>query len=1099
MAYNARLLKEALKNAGARPIWELAEHTYGLGLTAAGGSFAHNAAHPCDCPFCGSGSGPGRSSAFSISQDGMGFTCRGRGGEKGDVLDFVCRMEGVSLNQACEFIAEAFPQVDFSGAIDDKYPTRFPTAAEKEEAAAARARLEIETAQRREEERIQRERLEREQKANRRLSRAYIARAQVETLGHEAYRSYVDRVMESRGFLPGEAEKFGVAFDPDYRMTMPWYRSDEDGWPAADRSRRIPALIIPYAMPGHKTNNHYFQAKPLAHIGMKKLVDAKYIKPKFDLMGPEPVYNAGTVWGSSKEDVVFVVEGIFDALSLRAIGADKVIMSGTNLLPAAHLAAFRDSAFSGCVCIIADDDEKGREGAARSKEQLEAAYETRKGKMHDGIPCYVTTFTEVNDSLEAAGMGRPIKDANDLLQFDRAALEEFCSDAAEQARSYRREFAQAARRERQAERAREREAEVRERKAASDAARRARIDRGRLSASDAARRARIDRLAARGVTFLTTPEIEPSAGFKVRLHDDPDMGKSALSVSLPVGMLLDLDSGGTPLQEASVGGKTVQVPVNKFGKPISGVSRGIGSRYWTVTEPGLVFRLDSGYPPRREGFPDGEKGDASYARALKRHERTRANIRETARAAAAGDPYTLKIRTQGKYFHVYRPGAKRSTEVVISGEAMLRAIERQVDRGRKIACHTDPSKSRDAQVIRDALGEGACELPAVKRSAAVHGDGGTWTYPIASEAVVDTPDGPVCLAGFDVTVRAAMCYESIDPETGAAWIHPIVDAATPLDIHYIEPGMSEPVRPYVLEQDGSPIPVSVTGADLALACSEAPAPSPSPEATRTRGEEWVVAQGSPQADSIPGTDQARFAVELGRVLGGPGSDAAKTFGLSLISLDGGLARVGVAPGSGSDQSIKERVTIACQRTFNRAVKVVFEEDPLARLATGLEAWAHVEGVDRDDLSLIAPSIAPDGSISLDVVERAGGDPRRAEEAAALVARALDSPAPTGPRQTISSSMGREVGPVQSSVRIADESDRAQTAELIDRPLELMAASREDELMAAAAAAEDARAAGEWQRYSTEMSTDTTLGHIIRPQLGQPGTGGTPSSGEGTPR
>lgn len=168
--------------------------------------------------------------------------------------------------------------------------------------------------------------------------------------------------LKERELTLDEARSFGLGFD--------------------EKKRRI---SIPY--PGN----------PWYHIDRDTTgkASAKYVKPRSDVAGAEPVFNPDAM-GS---DHVFVVEGPFDYISVKLAGFEAMALCGTSWQKTAE--RMLEGSFEGNVTIALDDDKRGRSAAYAMSEFLEKA----------GINAYLP---------EKPWSG--CKDASELHQSDRPAL-----------------------------------------------------------------------------------------------------------------------------------------------------------------------------------------------------------------------------------------------------------------------------------------------------------------------------------------------------------------------------------------------------------------------------------------------------------------------------------------------------------------------------------------------------------------------------------------------------------------------------------------------------------------------------------------------------
>lgn len=174
-----------------------------------------------------------------------------------------------------------------------------------------------------------------------------------------------------RGFTEQEAQAFGVGFD-------------------ASRNR----LVLPWA------GSSYY------HID-RDITDkqqAKYTKPKSEEVGRQPLYNPEAL----KAPAFFIVEGVLDALAIKACGFEAVALGGTGARQVVEEMNARK--VSGVAVAMLDTDDKGKEAQAELCSLLEAA----------GI-----TY------LQASSLGH--KDAAETLAADRESLGAFLAGEYEKA------------------------------------------------------------------------------------------------------------------------------------------------------------------------------------------------------------------------------------------------------------------------------------------------------------------------------------------------------------------------------------------------------------------------------------------------------------------------------------------------------------------------------------------------------------------------------------------------------------------------------------------------------------------------------------------
>lgn len=155
--------------------------------------------------------------------------------------------------------------------------------------------------------------------------------------------------LEGRGFTLDQAKAWGMGYDPVRRR-----------------------LVIPY-----RGSRHY-------HIDRDVTGRAahKYEKPKADAVGKQPFENPAALNGK----VLFVVEGLIDALALEACGFASTALNGTGW----HEAAARicSERYGGTVLIALDNDEAGSGAAEKMAGHLTAAgVSARLSKPFEALGC----------------------------------------------------------------------------------------------------------------------------------------------------------------------------------------------------------------------------------------------------------------------------------------------------------------------------------------------------------------------------------------------------------------------------------------------------------------------------------------------------------------------------------------------------------------------------------------------------------------------------------------------------------------------------------------------------------------------------------------
>lgn len=312
------------------------------------------------CPCCKSGDSgkPDSDSAFNIKDDKWHcFSCQ----KSGDVFDLAGLISGTDdKREQLKIVAE------FSGVSGNDYspcqnkPVESP---QKPDYAAGRAG-----------------------------EAEYIKKAQTAIWQRSEAISY----LQERGFNEDDIRRYGLGYDPDAKGA----KDDGGKWLNPGR------VVIPlrgcdyYHTDRIMTNSH--------------IDNGKYSKPASEKVGYQPIDNADA---ASKADVLFMVEGMFDALAVDALGYDSLGLCGTAYRNAVDMLAERG--FDGLLIVMLDGDDAGR------KEQPNAVeYAREKGLKHVTGADDFSALTGCKDACEALALD--VKKA-------RAALDDIASHAMEKA------------------------------------------------------------------------------------------------------------------------------------------------------------------------------------------------------------------------------------------------------------------------------------------------------------------------------------------------------------------------------------------------------------------------------------------------------------------------------------------------------------------------------------------------------------------------------------------------------------------------------------------------------------------------------------------
>jgi len=274
------------------------------------------------CPECGSGTGPKKTPAFSITPDGKRWKCFSCG-TGGDVFDLAGIINGTDDKAEQLQIVASWAGIAIEGAARDTTmywddPIGCKGSGAKEERARRRAEREAER-------RAQMP----DYTVGRQAERERIKAAQEAIKTHQEAVAY----LEGRGFTRDEIERFQFGYDVEKkRVVIPWRGCDY--------------YHIDRAIDGR---------------------EPKYTKPKTEVVGPQPVDNPDTI----EESHVFIVEGMLDALAVEAVGQPAVGLAGTAYR--AVLESLASRGYRGVVVLMLDADKDGRaaqEKAAAMAEEL---------------------------------------------------------------------------------------------------------------------------------------------------------------------------------------------------------------------------------------------------------------------------------------------------------------------------------------------------------------------------------------------------------------------------------------------------------------------------------------------------------------------------------------------------------------------------------------------------------------------------------------------------------------------------------------------------------------------------------------------------------
>ena len=318
------------------------------------------------CPCCGSGTGPHKTSAFSIYENGTRWQCFSCG-NKGDVFDLAGVVNHTDNNNEQVEAVAAFAGLDFKSLVYGDEP--MPKASRDDKAVEDWAAFEAAMATPLKAERPAAP--EKDYSAGRaREAEKIVAWREAMTTECAGWSYCIER-----GFTPEQIVTFGLGWDASRkRVTIPW-STREGEWYHIDRD---------------VTGKH----------------PHKYDKPKGDDVGPQPLNNAEAFSDPCK--CVMVVEGMVDALALRTVGANVIGLGGVGFEAVIKEAQARK--YDGVIIEALDIDDTGRK---RGRKLVEMARD-------NGLMAMTARFSHVPINFEGGHFG--FKDAGDLLVTDPDAL-----------------------------------------------------------------------------------------------------------------------------------------------------------------------------------------------------------------------------------------------------------------------------------------------------------------------------------------------------------------------------------------------------------------------------------------------------------------------------------------------------------------------------------------------------------------------------------------------------------------------------------------------------------------------------------------------------
>ena len=313
------------------------------------------------CPYCHSGEGTHQTGALAYYEDTNTFYCHACG-RNGDVLDLLQEVYALDYVKALEMGAEELgtpAKIDgirqYNG-VSDTYSQKTKKDAENGQESATEAPADY---------------------------TSYYEKCRARLNDPDAV-SY----LKARGISLKTAEACGVGYDP---------AADPAGAPGAAAGDHKP----------HPTRRLIFPTSKAQYMGrsIDPTTPASYgkINAKGGSVG---IFNADVLHAA---DVVFITEGVFDAMSLQECGAAAVALNSANN-GNKLITLLKDAPSTARFCIVFDADPNPETAARTNKKALELADELQTR----GHRAFVYNLAEIVRHSE--------KDVNDVLRSDPARV-----------------------------------------------------------------------------------------------------------------------------------------------------------------------------------------------------------------------------------------------------------------------------------------------------------------------------------------------------------------------------------------------------------------------------------------------------------------------------------------------------------------------------------------------------------------------------------------------------------------------------------------------------------------------------------------------------
>lgn len=351
------------------------------------------------CPLCGSGQGPNGSGITEDPKKPGNLKCWACDFQ-GDAIDLIMRRDNCDYNTALNNAA-----YDLGIKIDPYKPTAAedfaPTAADRE-----KTRKEPTPAQNAAQSNLKPAEDKKPAAAANAPQKGAQEAAGANVADYTAYYEQCARnisdpaavsYLQARGISPETAAAYNLGYDSAWisPTVIKNQRAKGSNWTPDPTAR----LILPV------NKNHYIAR------AISPDVSKNFSKMNETGGGSTGIFNAQALYGD--QEIIFITEGVFDALSLIECGAAAVALNSTSnvKLFINHLKAAKQTRAAFVICL--DNDDAGKRAADTLKDELQ----------------------ELHIKRITADISGKYKDPNEALTGDREALKTAIRDAQDRARN----------------------------------------------------------------------------------------------------------------------------------------------------------------------------------------------------------------------------------------------------------------------------------------------------------------------------------------------------------------------------------------------------------------------------------------------------------------------------------------------------------------------------------------------------------------------------------------------------------------------------------------------------------------------------------------